>query len=220
MESLIVLGQCSLGWDRFFNSILAGSAARKLWLVSTNTHTHEQGDWRKGRPLKVPQMTSAKQSNPLSTALLPTHALCRMPVVPAAIRLPCLQSRIGGTEADLGWVQLDCSSQTVTQKNQFALRMRGLQQIWNYVRKPLAKMHWYFWTITFQKLIMELRSPKIWIRLVKYSSSDVSNASEMPQSHCKLMFYLYKEVKLVCVRSIISCSRVPAIFYCLFGVNP
>ena len=35
--------------------------------------------------------------------------------------------------------------------------------------------------------------------------------SEVPQINCKLIFHLVKEVKLICVRSIISCSRVPVI---------
>ena len=48
--------------------------------------------------------------------------------------------------------------------------------------------------------------------LVKYSSAEVSDSSEVPQFFGKLIFWLVQEVKLICVCSIISCSRIPAIF--------
>ena len=38
---------------------------------------------------------------------------------------------------------------------------------------------------------MELGSPQIWIRLVEYSSSDVSGASEVPQSYGELALRSY-----------------------------
>ena len=75
-------------------------------------------------------------------------------------------------------------------KNQFSARPWDLQRIRNYVRKALVeaspnlclpKLHCYFlgynWTITFQKMIMELGSPHTWMRLVEYFSSDVLGAS-------------------------------------------
>ena len=37
-------------------------------------------------------------------------------------------------------------------------------------------------------MIMELGSPQIWICLVKSSNTEVSGASEVPQSHGKLIF--------------------------------
>ena len=44
---------------------------------------------------------------------------------------------------------------------------------------------------------MDLGPLQIWIRLVEYSSSGVSSASEVSQSHGKLFFKIFKEVKLV-----------------------
>ena len=43
---------------------------------------------------------------------------------------------------------------------------------------------------------------KIWICLVEYSSSEVSDRSEVPRMVCKSSFYLVKEVKLIRVSSI------------------
>ena len=75
-------------------------------------------------------------------------------------------------------VQLDWPSETITHK--IAVRPRGLQQIQNYVQKALIKKHpnlWrskphffggYFWTITFQKMIMKLGSLQIWMRLDEF----------------------------------------------------
>ena len=53
---------------------------------------------------------------------------------------------------------------------------------------------------------------QIWIRLVEYSSAEVSDLSEGPRIDVKLIFYLVKEVKLICVRLIILCLRVPVMF--------
>ena len=52
---------------------------------------------------------------------------------------------------------------------------------------------------------------KIWIRLVEYSSSKVSDPSGVPRIVGKLIFLLVKEVKLIRVSLMILCSRVPAI---------
>ena len=47
----------------------------------------------------------------------------------------------------------------------------------------------YFWTITSKIMIMVLGSPHSWMRLVKESSNtEVSDASEVPQSRGKLIF--------------------------------
>ena len=42
---------------------------------------------------------------------------------------------------------------------------------------------------------MELGSPHSWMRLVESSNTDVSGASEVPQSCCKLIF---PEAQLLC----------------------
>ena len=47
---------------------------------------------------------------------------------------------------------------------------------------------------------MDLELPKNWIRLVKYFSSNVSGASEVPQSRGKLIF---QEAQLLCF-----CSKI------------
>ena len=52
---------------------------------------------------------------------------------------------------------------------------------------------------------------QIWIRLVEYSSAKFSDPSEVPRFVRELIFSVFKEVKLICVRLIKSCSRVPAI---------
>ena len=52
---------------------------------------------------------------------------------------------------------------------------------------------------------------KIQICLVEYLSAEVSDPSEVPQFVQELIINVVKEVKLICVRSIILCSRVPAI---------
>ena len=49
------------------------------------------------------------------------------------------------------------------------------------------------------------------ICVAEYSSAEVSGPSEVPRIAGKLIFYLIKEVKLICVCSIISCSCVPVI---------
>ena len=55
-------------------------------------------------------------------------------------------------------------------------------------------------------MIMELGSWHNWMHLVEYFSFDISGASEVLQSHGKMIFiYLIKEVKLACVHTIISC---------------
>ena len=41
---------------------------------------------------------------------------------------------------------------------------------------------------------------KIWICLVEYLSTEVSDPSEGPRIDGKLIFHLVKEVKLICVR--------------------
>ena len=51
---------------------------------------------------------------------------------------------------------------------------------------------------------------QIWIRLVEYCSSEVSDPSEVPWIVGKLIFWLVKGVKLICVRSIITCLCVPS----------
>ena len=51
-----------------------------------------------------------------------------------------------------------------------------------------------------------------WINLIEYSSAEVSDPSEGPRIDGKLIFYLVKEVKLICMRLITSFSCVPAIF--------
>ena len=50
------------------------------------------------------------------------------------------------------------------------------------------------------------------ICLVKYLSAEVSDLSKVPRFVRELIFLLVQEVKLICVRSIILCLRVPAIF--------
>ena len=50
-----------------------------------------------------------------------------------------------------------------------------------------------------------------WIRLIKYSSSEVSDPSDVLWIDGKLIFKLVKEVKLIHVSSVISCSCVPEI---------
>ena len=68
-----------------------------------------------------------------------------------------------------------------------------------------------FFKITSKIIPKQKCTQQIWIRLVKYSSAEVSDPSKGPRIDGKLIFYLVKEVQLICVRSIISCSRVPAI---------
>ena len=55
------------------------------------------------------------------------------------------------------------------------------------------------------------------MRLVESSNTQVSGASKVPQSRGDFFQY-FKEVKLVCMRSLISCSRIPAIFQYVFIV--
>ena len=47
------------------------------------------------------------------------------------------------------------------------------------------------------------------IRVVEYSRFEVSDPSEVPRFVRELIFNVFQEVKLICVRSIKSCSRVP-----------
>ena len=49
------------------------------------------------------------------------------------------------------------------------------------------------------------------IRLVKYSSAEVTDPSEVPWFARELIFKVIKEVNLICLRSMASCSRVPVI---------
>ena len=51
---------------------------------------------------------------------------------------------------------------------------------------------------------------KIWIRLAEYLSAEVSDPSEVPWMVGNF-FLLVKEVKLIRVSPMISCSRIPAI---------
>ena len=54
---------------------------------------------------------------------------------------------------------------------------------------------------------------QIWIHLIEYSSAEVSDPSEVPPFVQELIFNVFQEVKLIYVRSIKVCSRVPAIMY-------
>ena len=49
---------------------------------------------------------------------------------------------------------------------------------------------------------------QIWTHLVKFLSAEVSDPYEGPRVDGKLIFYLVEEVKMICVRSIISRLRV------------
>ena len=49
---------------------------------------------------------------------------------------------------------------------------------------------------------------QIWIHPVKYSSAEVSDPYEVPRFVRELIFNVGKEVKLICMRSIISPSRI------------
>ena len=51
---------------------------------------------------------------------------------------------------------------------------------------------------------------QIQIHLVEYCGAEVSGFSEVPQFVDKLFFVFFKEVKLLCVRLIIECSRIQA----------
>ena len=49
-------------------------------------------------------------------------------------------------------------------------------------------------------------------RILYIHSAEVSDLSEVPRFVREIIFKVIKEVKLVSVRSIISCSHVPSIF--------
>ena len=88
-------------------------------------------------------------------------------------------------------------------KKQFVSKPQGLQQFRDHCWKALGKEN--------SEWPQQNKTRQIWIRLVKYSSTKVSDLSEGPQIIGKLIFHLVKEVKLICVHSIILCSRVPEI---------
>ena len=77
----------------------------------------------------------------------------------------------------------------------------------------------YFCVVHFLPLIFKTTSQitpkqkynKNQIRLVKYSCTEVSGPSDVTRFVRELIFYLVKELKLICVHSIILCPRVPAI---------
>ena len=52
-------------------------------------------------------------------------------------------------------------------------------------------------------------SQKNRIRLVEHSFAEVSDPSEVLRFVQEWIFKVVKEVKVICVRSILSCSRVP-----------
>ena len=60
-------------------------------------------------------------------------------------------------------------------------------------------------------MIMGLGSPQIWIHLVESSNTDVSGASEVPQSRGKLVFL---EAQLLCF-----CSNVDLDRYRLISID-
>ena len=65
-----------------------------------------------------------------------------------------------------------------------------------------------FFKVTFQTMSEHHWTKQNWIRVVEYSCSKVSCPSEVPRCVRELIFKVIKEAKLICVRSIISCSRV------------
>ena len=70
-----------------------------------------------------------------------------------------------------------------------------------------------FFKITFEITPKQTYIEQVWIRLVQYSCVEDSDLSDLPRiDWCQIDFQLFQEVKLICVRSIISCLCIPAIF--------
>ena len=120
-------------------------------------------------------------------------------------------------------VQLDWTSNTSRQKINFPTNQKGDDNSETIVGKLSARriqifrvyFLWSFFGLLFFKTGEDMTptkySRKIWIRLVEYSSSEVSDPSEVPRFVGKSFFYLVKDFKLICVRLIISRSCVQAI---------
>ena len=122
-----------------------------------------------------------------------------------------------------GWSTAGLDLQYTNTKNKFPKKSEGLRQIRDHCWKALGKDNlnmlclflcdpfWHIFNITFQITSKQKQTSQIQIRLVEYSSFEVSDPSEVPRFLTKLIFQLVKEVKLICVRSIKSCSRVSVI---------
>ena len=122
-------------------------------------------------------------------------------------------------------VHLNCSPSTRTHKI-IAKRSRRptyIRQIRDQIKKALGTdkpdllcifcvIHFdLFFRITFQIAPEPKCTQKNRMRLVEHSCSEVSDPFEVPWFVRESIFKVVQEVKLICVRLIISCLRVPAI---------
>ena len=122
------------------------------------------------------------------------------------------------------WLQLDWASASEPTKKYFASEPEGLRQFRDHRWKLLGEENSdlpgsifcdHVWPLILKQVKMwsqQKGTRQIWIRLVKYSASELSDPSEVHRMVGKLIVRLVKEVKLICVSSIISCSCIPAIF--------
>ena len=122
-------------------------------------------------------------------------------------------------------LKLKIESPVETHKKLIPEKIKGLQQFrdhhWKALDEENSNLIWLFlknlfltsfFIITFQIMPKQKYTTQNWIHLIKYSCSEVSDPSEAPRFKRESIFKAVKEVKLIFMRSIISCLRVPAIF--------